>query len=375
MSTLLEPFIHGPPSPAILSNRLTKNQIAFDFDTRMGLIFDSPFSIKSDAQIVATRGKKRHQSTSSAIFPSSSKSSNSRSAPTRRASTSGSFLSKILHPKSRSPPITPTSPIGTSTLPIRERIPSVPTQPFRFLDLPLEVRDKIYGYVVGINSVLHILLKHRPSRLPPTVRYRRCRGANSNHEACTSGKCRELSIQDGVYIGWFDSGCIPLMLSCRMVYKEMIRVVYTTNTFDFETPTAFNSFAQLIPRWHLDSIESLSFTLRAPSWICDSSQSATLAKYWCQMWDTIAEMKGLEEIRVRFLEMGYAAQVVKGKERVILEPMCAVGVWRDLRLFEVEVPWKAPDPSEEDDDVGEGRWEGETRPFSLTRFGRARRNN
>lgn len=86
-------------------------------------------------------------------------------------------------------------------------------------------------------------------------------------------------------------------------------------------------------------------------------------------------MKGLQEIRVRFLEMGYAEQVVRGKERAILEPMYMVGVRRDLRLFEVEVPWKAPDLAREEDGIGERRWEGETRPFSLKRIGRARRSN
>ncbi|KAF4631572.1 hypothetical protein G7Y89_g6560 [Cudoniella acicularis] len=322
----------------------------------MGFTFDSPISIKSDAKTVAYRGKKRHQSTSSVFSPSTPYHQATTSTSTRRASTSNStsFLSKILHPlaaKSKDKG-------AAFTLPIRQRGELQPVKPFPILKLPRAVREKIYGYAIARNEVLHLEFKHRPSGLPPSVRYRRCRGLNTKDSPCTSGKCRELGIQDGVYIGWFDSGVFGLLLSCRTVHEEVTNVLYAQNTFDFELPSCFNAFASSVKRENLDRIESLTFTLQAPEWVADASQSAHLEEEWGKMWETITEMKGVEEIRVRIrVRILGRGRAIGRRARELLLPTYGPGIWRDLAVFVVEVPWEAMSDEDESD--------RQPRPFEL----------
>ena len=73
-----------------------------------------------------------------------------------------------------------------------------------FFRLPLSVRHKIYGYIVGQGELLHILLRYRsaPSRF--RVAYRRC-AAHGIVENCILKDCREFhdSVK-GSYYGRFD---------------------------------------------------------------------------------------------------------------------------------------------------------------------------
>jgi len=86
--------------------------------------------------------------------------------------------------------------------------------PFPFLLLPREIREHIYGHVIGGKEKLHILRKHRAARKPAAIGYRGCRASNEN--SCRSGKCRELGINVDEYCGWFD-GCMDLLLVCKQM--------------------------------------------------------------------------------------------------------------------------------------------------------------
>jgi hypothetical protein len=74
----------------------------------------------------------------------------------------------------------------------------------RFFRLPLSVREKIYGYLVGQNELLHILLRYRSAPARWRVAYRRC-SANGNVENCYLKDCREFhDLVKGSYYGNFD---------------------------------------------------------------------------------------------------------------------------------------------------------------------------
>lgn len=89
-----------------------------------------------------------------------------------------------------------------------------PAQQSRFFRLPLSVRQKIYGYIVGQHELLHVLLRYRAAPSRWRVAYRRC-GADGVVENCVLKNCKEFhDLMKGSYYGYFDhvSG---LFLSCR----------------------------------------------------------------------------------------------------------------------------------------------------------------
>lgn len=73
---------------------------------------------------------------------------------------------------------------------------------------------------------------------------------------------------------------------------------------------------------------------------------------WVRMWDVIAGMRGLEEVRVRF-RAPWVGWTVKG----MLDPLWRVT--KPLRVFVVEAPWIAEEMGSETDE------EGRERPFRL----------
>ena len=92
------------------------------------------------------------------------------------------------------------SPLGSIVQPTRPT-PAVDSLFFR---LPLGVRQKIYGYVVGQHEVLHVLMKRKASHRPYGVVYRRCR-AGGDTTYCIMATCKGfLDVANGVYFGSFD---------------------------------------------------------------------------------------------------------------------------------------------------------------------------
>ena len=84
---------------------------------------------------------------------------------------SSSFLSSIRKSvsKSASPSIAPKPSSNLNT---------------PFLKLPPKVREQIYGYVVGKEEVLHVLLRRRTARKGYYVGFRRCRAGGGRRELC-----------------------------------------------------------------------------------------------------------------------------------------------------------------------------------------------
>src|SRR5258706_14105852 len=131
----------------------------------MGFTFDSPISHSSSAY------DKAHWSRSRTYDLPSSK---SKRTPT--------VLDKL---KRKSRELFGESGASPSSLAVHtaKSINPTPATQSLFFRLPLAVREKIYGYVVGQNELLHILLRYRSSPSRWEVAYRRC-GAGGHVEDC-----------------------------------------------------------------------------------------------------------------------------------------------------------------------------------------------
>jgi len=120
--------------------------------------------------------------------------------PFHRSNTSNSFISSSL---------------SISAVP--EASKPVPAAESPFFRLPLELRETIYGLVVGRREMLHIMMEHHGTFFRATLVHRRCR-ANGNLEKCILRGCKrflaEESEGEGVYFGSFNS-IGGLLFSCR----------------------------------------------------------------------------------------------------------------------------------------------------------------
>jgi hypothetical protein len=156
-------------------------------------------------------------------------------------------------------------------------------------------------------------------------------------------------------------------------YKESSLVLYNQNMLDFDQPRSFIVFMQKISLSSLHSIRSISFELQGHPFVqkpsnpshssAVDSRSSDLEQ-WVQMWDIIATMQGLEEVRVRFRSslhgwMGW-------KEKDILDPLWKVT--RPLKVFDVEARWTTAEMGFETDE------KGRERPFKLVEPGRRMRS-
>jgi hypothetical protein len=77
----------------------------------------------------------------------------------------------------------------------------------RLFQLPPEVRDIIYGYVLT-GPPVHIV--QRQNKLG----HRRCRSNGSPYE-CVKSECRGIKVETGHHVGSGDGGIIQLLQTCR----------------------------------------------------------------------------------------------------------------------------------------------------------------
>ena len=162
----------------------------------MGLYFDSVFSASSDAHDKAKRTASAHTTNFSPHVPGKA----------RR-------LRRLV--QQRSPPPKTTLITTSGQTEIAAPTPAINSLFFR---LPLSLRQKIYGYVVGQEEVLHVMMRRsaRSTSRVPCLAHRRCHaGGNFGH--CALQRCRQfLDTADGGYYGSFDR-IGGLLLTCRDV--------------------------------------------------------------------------------------------------------------------------------------------------------------
>jgi len=155
----------------------------------MGLTFDSPVSVSVSSTAYDT--SHRRESTAYASLTSKSKKSLGSLEKLKRKAR------KAFGGSGSSP-----SSLAVNTAKFISPTPAKQSHLFR---LPLAVRQKIYGFIVGQDELLHIMLRYRAAPTRWKVAYRRC-AAGGNVENCVLKNCREYyNVSNGSYYGYFDN--------------------------------------------------------------------------------------------------------------------------------------------------------------------------
>jgi hypothetical protein len=122
-------------------------------------------------------------------------------------------------------------------------------------------------------------------------------------------------------------------------YDEAIQVLYSSNTFEFESLETFLAFScAVIPR-SFDTVRSLQLNFRfgLSAHFMESHPGNDMPR-WERTWRVIATMKCLEEIKMRIIwarGQHTGEEIPPEKEVRFLEPLKLV---RGLRIFEVTLP-------------------------------------
>lgn len=126
--------------------------------------------------------------------------------------------------------------------------------------LPIELRQEIYKLVLG-GKLIHIFQVHRQ------IRHRSCQlyeafevssESTGIRSLCCPGFTRFMvcsAVSEG--IEQFSNGQTAILRTCREIYMEAIRVLYTTNRFEFDQLAAFRFLAKTITPQRFASIASL----------------------------------------------------------------------------------------------------------------------
>ena len=186
--------------------------------------------------------------------------------------------------------------------------------------LPLELRLEIYGYVFG-GTVIHLIqiprrIAHTRCRLPgPADPIRDCRPA--------------IRVPLHPLLGTVATANVALLKTCRQVYTEAARVLYTANTFDVNQLSTFVGFSRSIIPSQLAAITSLHL-----SWLKVEMGFASIDPdgfdQWCHCWSIIAsDMPGL-----RYLKLCMGSDTVLSMQQKWVAPLDKV---RGLRRFELSV--------------------------------------
>lgn len=99
--------------------------------------------------------------------------------------------------------------------------------------LPFEVRRQIWEETLG-GYVFHIYFVQAYRRMSHTRCKTRLPEICKNDDPI-SGPCRQVFKVPGARDKWGHSNLLSILQSCRRIYSEAIPILYTLNTFDFES--------------------------------------------------------------------------------------------------------------------------------------------
>jgi len=231
--------------------------------------------------------------------------------------------------------------------------------------LPFELRQIIYEEVLAGGDdgrVVHIIRKHK------RLGHWRCR-IQDGLKLCETQSLRCIS-------GWLaykarvwtadkagrlelrtDDGLLPLLRTCRAIYSEAIKILYSKNIFHFYDPGDIRYFARAILPQRLGTIQSIimdweeRFSIFNPENM-DPLQDDAEWYAWRDTWRIISSMQGLKEVRVRLKSHKFI--VTKARRMKMCQPLLEV---RGLQVFELILP---PDDRREWDFVMDA-------PFTIVR--------
>ncbi|EMR90647.1 hypothetical protein BcDW1_695 [Botrytis cinerea BcDW1] len=144
--------------------------------------------------------------------------------------------------------------------------------------LPWEVRMEIYKWALG-GRVLHII--RRTNKLGHVVC--KCDRRDSDvgtkeEDACIVAGCRSVKIPGGSGVheifGEGSRGLIQLLQVCRRIYSEAISLLYSANTFNFDSMEAFISFSNEILPHRFDSITSVTLDFSFDTSSCRDTEGS-----------------------------------------------------------------------------------------------------
>jgi len=136
-----------------------------------------------------------------------------------------------------------------------------------------------------------------------------------------------------------DDGLVPLLRTCRVVYSEAIRTVYSKNVFHFYDPGDIRYFSRAILPQRLNDVHSImvdwerAFSIFNP-YNAIPKQDNEEWKAWRQTWAIIAKMGGLQEVRVILKKHKFVVSRIRRIK--MCQPMMDI---KGLRTFEVIVPY------------------------------------
>ncbi len=162
--------------------------------------------------------------------------------------------------------------------------------------LPLEIRQQIYGYVLGVEEhsiTVFNALREAVNQLGGSSGF--------NHPFCSTPR---------IIADHPKSQRAAILRTCGQVYTEAVDLLYQRSTFIIRSLDAFSAFAETVAPRQFDQIRHI--------WIViDGERSRDVPRladecYWERFWETIASISHLRTLRVR-LEYGF--------------PLFALGMW------------------------------------------------
>ncbi|KAL8994204.1 MAG: hypothetical protein Q9188_007133 [Gyalolechia gomerana] len=164
--------------------------------------------------------------------------------------------------------------------------------------LPLEIRQEIYGYVLGRQENCLILLPFK-IRAVPEGHY------ISKTDVCWASTNERVISGNGER---FWSQRPALLRTCRQIYMEAISLLYSGNTFIIKHPELLLRFAKAIPPQRLDCIRTLRICLQP--WHCGFvshwAHSPSRREEWETCWKIVAAMQNLLNLDVEIVHELYS---------------------------------------------------------------------
>lgn len=232
--------------------------------------------------------------------------------------------------------------------------------------LPPEIRQMIWGYVFGADTVHLVQIKDK-------VKHVRCAHpapSLTQHRHCCPLTPARWRVYDGRVPGHSDRLLYPhthdllpdnlsdsgaaLLRTCRAIYAETADLLYRNSTFDVDDLYTFIAFAQGICPRRLRSIRRLTVQWM-PVWQPLSGQDHKESIFahthsdalWIQFWSRVASLPALQELRFS-IDLGRFTGTIVGGGRVVAAgqklPLVLTEPWllpllnvRGLKVFELAV--------------------------------------
>ncbi|KAF2476357.1 uncharacterized protein BDR25DRAFT_65400 [Lindgomyces ingoldianus] len=204
--------------------------------------------------------------------------------------------------------------------------------------LPLELRNMIWERVLGGNYI-HMYWRDRDTLLGFICEEQKqcislAHSSESNVPWDSAVTIKDEDIDQGK--GW-----MGLLLSCRAVYFEASKILYSTNTFDFTDHWLnLNYLPWLLPISALTTITQITMTchgVQLPSAYLDF-------QLWKRTWETLFLCKALRYLHVELVPVAAhttlaTKTLMAAAEDEYLEPLRAV-CGMGIKVFELVLPFE-----------------------------------